>query len=422
MQRHAWEQEYKRNWESLQENELGHLVSTLELDSEISASVDTFSDSSSLSIPSKRVNCRHIILIVDLSDSVFSKCIPGQGVLPSDTFFNKLALFVHHFYEDFFQLNPLGKVSLIIAHSASAQIITSFIHPKSFQFSKFKSFLSSFSPSPSNSFSLQNALQCVITVYRTVINQGSNVRCFLLSNSIRTIDPGNIDSTIDHFFQLKIPFSALMFRAPFFVLDKLIEKSQGKLYVAQNFPHIFTLLTQFCISPSQITEQDPETSSAETSKNDNQPYIAVAFPRKIESQDFFIPLNGFAFSKTGYECPVCLSRHAEIPTECPGCHRLLIDPLHFGKSYKYLFPSPRLVSIQSNTNNQEVPNSSGFVENILDSTEEFKVYECTSCSTSISQSCSSFSECQKCGSRYCNDCAQAVPASGNCIGCLFLGS
>lgn len=75
--------------------------------------------------------------------------------------------------------------------------------------------------------------------------------------------------------------------------------------------------------------------------------VRMGFPR-VASESHIIDGDGI-MRKHGYQCPMCYSFTAEIPSACPVCKLNLVSSTHLARSYHHLFPVAPFIELEPGT-------------------------------------------------------------------------
>lgn len=110
---YAWEATYKRSWDAVREDERGSLAGAVRGLLEASKRRRTLHDS----VPVQRGIIRHMILIIDLSESMLEKDLrPSRHLLTLQ--------YSREFVSEYFDQNPIGQLSVLVTREGIAERIT----------------------------------------------------------------------------------------------------------------------------------------------------------------------------------------------------------------------------------------------------------------------------------------------------------
>lgn len=79
-----------------------------------------------------------------------------------------------------------------------------------------------------------------------------------------------------------------------------------------------------------VHERAHPIAEADATPNDQRPTLSVSLCLLFPSHE--------ELRYGGYNCPKCLSKFCELPTECKVCNLTLVSSPHLARSYHHLFP------------------------------------------------------------------------------------
>ncbi|KAF9082047.1 hypothetical protein BGX29_001544 [Mortierella sp. GBA35] len=315
---YAWEEEYKRSWDVLQEDEHGSLAGVVNSLQQAAKRKRLLRDTD----PIQRGIIRHLFIIIDLS-----KAMQEKDLRPS-----RLSLtftYLESFIAEFFDQNPISQIGLIGTKDGLAEKLTELSgnpteHIRALKLKKFQE--------TGGEPSLQNALEMARSSLIHVPAHGSR-EILVIMGSLTTTDPGNIHDTIAQLTQDNIRGSVIALAAEVQVLKFLSTQTKGTFGVAMNEGHYKELLFEV-IPPTAVTT----TKSASN-------LVQMGFPsRSNESAATLCACHG-KLTLGGYICPRCNAKLCDIPTECDICNLTLVSSPLLARSYHHLFPVENFVEV-----------------------------------------------------------------------------
>ncbi|KAL7748046.1 hypothetical protein RI367_006592 [Sorochytrium milnesiophthora] len=317
---YSWEEEYKRSWDVLQEDDNGLL----------STAVDRLTTQ----LKRRRLNrdtrtvhrgiIRHLVIVVDLSESILEK-----DLKPSRLELTRASLEL--FILEYFDQNPISQLSIVITRDALAEIVTELSgnpgdHIHALRSKKYAE--------PRGEPSLQNALEMARGVLSHVPNHGTR-EILCIFSSMTTCDPGNIRDTIRNAVGDSIRISMIGLAAEIHICKLITTETRGTFSVVLNEHHYKELLFEH-VAPPPLVERLVQKSSN---------LMQMGFPeRVIETHPSLCACHGTA-SVAGYKCPQCASKLCQIPIDCVICGLTLVSSPHLARSYHHLFPLKNFVEV-----------------------------------------------------------------------------
>ncbi|CAG8789587.1 42522_t:CDS:2 [Gigaspora margarita] len=377
---YAWEEEYKRSWDVLQEDEDGGLKHTVEhLQSRKRKRLER--DTSII----KRGIIRHMFLIIDLSEAMLEKDLRPSRL-------DLTLSYAEQFILEFFDQNPISQLGVIVSKSGVAEKLMGLTGNPMDNINVLKKKNIDTDGEPS----LQNALEMA----RHVPAHGSR-EILIIMGSLTSCDPGDINETIDNLVSENIRVSIVGLAAEVQICKLMCKKTKGTYGVVLNEAHFKDLL--FEIIP-------PPPVSIVKSKSE---LVVMGFPRGVnESMPSLCACHSKPVSG-GYICARCNSKICDLPTDCPICELTLVSSPHLARSYHHLFPV---------ANFEEVPWSSAFTTHCYSCQMPFQtqpqvVKGRSNNVTSIDSS--GRYNCPKCKKHFCIECDTFIhEVIHNCPGCL----
>ncbi|KAL4402186.1 transcription factor TFIIH holo complex protein [Malassezia pachydermatis] len=329
---YSWEAAYQRSWDHVQEDESGNLESAVRQMLEIHKRKRSMRDSN----PVQRGIIRHFVLVLDLSEDMMDRDL-------RPTRFDLTLQLARQFVSDYFDQNPIGQLAIVCTRNGLGERL-SLMGGNTFDHSAMLA--NKRKLEPRGVPSIQNALEMARSCLTHLPN--SNTREILfLSASLTSVDPGNIYQTVDKLVQDRIQVSVISLAAEIHVLKDLCARTGGDFNVVMNEDHYKELLLKH-VPPRVITEET-STQASDTNAAD---LLVMGFPRRLP---FHTPAtlcachgrlvtpskaseNDSLAAPAGYQCPRCLSKVCQVPTDCPTCGITIIMSTHLARSYHHLFP------------------------------------------------------------------------------------
>lgn len=390
---YAWETSKSNAWEQIKEDASGSLIAIRQTDQTTRKRrrPDTISGV-------RRGVIRFCAVILDLSDALKATDYkPTRAELAADA--------ATAFIREFFDLNPLSHLCVLVTRDADVIRISPFsashrIHIDAIQ----RAMRIGTRGSPS----LQNAL---IAARKNLAAAPSYaLREILVSfGSLSTCDPGDIHATIAQLANDRIRCSAVAMAAELHVLRALTTATDGTYVVALNEQHFRDALSNHVVPPPTTTRQVSAS------------LIRMGFPslRSLQTPAPFCN-NPSVKGRLGYNCPRCTAWLSDMPAECTLCALTLVSSPHLARSYHHLFPVPTFFSLESFHPNNALPShrTRPQVEAEVDTLRARKSLRCTGCSIVLRKDNNLILICPACLGTFCTDCDIFVHDSlHHCPGC-----
>ena len=267
MEEYSWLQEYKRTWETLQE--------------------DVVSSPQKHTVRSHYVRplLRTFFLVLDCSKSALANDFkPSRMQLVG-----KIA---QSFVSQFKANNPLSFISLVAVSDGLARFVSSLdnLHP-------------------SGEFSLQNALELVIKqVPKAQVHCSTEV--LVVQNSLWTCDPGDIWETIRRTAEIGAKVSILSLVPEVYVMRRAAEMTHGSIEIA--------------LCEDDLEEMWKVRASA-GDKPEGSTLVPLGFPSYSQEAT---PCACHMTLGPGYICPVCKVKTCALPCKCSICGFFLVANPH----------------------------------------------------------------------------------------------
>ncbi|MBW0470411.1 hypothetical protein O181_010126 [Austropuccinia psidii MF-1] len=325
---YAWEEEYKRSWDVLREDDSGSLESAV---NQLIANQRRriIRDTSSI----QRGIIRHFCLIIDLS-----LAMTDRDLRP-----NRLELtltYAKEFVTEFFDQNPISQLCILITKDAFAEKLSDLSgNPVDHH----RALNNKARLTPSGEPSLQNALEMARASFSHLPLHGSR-EALVIFGSLTTCDPDDINKTIANLEADRMRVSIVGLAAEVRICKEICRRTQGKYGVILNEHHFKDLLFE-SITPPPTAKTTNQQSGADL--------IQMGFPNKlsnIQTSETFCACHS-KLKSTGFICPRCNSKNCEIPTDCVVCGLTIVSSPHLARSYRHLFPVGNWVEQATNRSN-----------------------------------------------------------------------
>ncbi|KAJ3321856.1 hypothetical protein HDV06_003858 [Boothiomyces sp. JEL0866] len=246
---YAWEEQYKRSWDVLKEDENGSILkSVMALKKKKTNRID---------LVVQRGIIRQLVIIIDCSRTM------AELDLRPNRLDHTLTLLSSYFTE-FLDQNPLSSILLLATKDGLGERLSDWLaSPASLS----KIVLQRYTPSgePSLQNSLELARQALITVPNHVSRE-----ILVLYGALNTCDPGDLNQTIDKLKTDSIRVSIINLSAQMHICEMICKSTGGTFTVVQNQGHYRDLLFNTIPPPPLITKSQ---------------MIQMGFPNTIQVKD-----------------------------------------------------------------------------------------------------------------------------------------
>ena len=241
------------------------------------------------------------------------------------------------FVREFFDLNPISHMGIIVTKSRKATLVTEMGGNPSQHIEALSGPGLTVGAEPS----LQNALNLAKTSLASLPKYGAR-EILVVFSSLTTCDPGNVLHTINEVRDAGIRASVIGFGAALRVLQYLADATGGKYAVPTSSHHFRQILLSHAV-PTPVKRGAQAFGNAlvkmgfpgvETPAGPEHNPGTVTDTRAVAS---LCACHQY-LTDTGYICPNCGSKMCEIPTDCVTCGLTLVAPPHLARSYHHLFP------------------------------------------------------------------------------------
>ncbi|KAL4972396.1 Ssl1-like-domain-containing protein [Aspergillus desertorum] len=385
--------ELARTWETLVEGADGTISSTVGGLLEASKRKRLLKDTT----PLQRGIIRHVILILDLSQSMMEKDLRPTRYL--------LTLrYAQEFVREFFEQNPISQIGVVGLRDGLALRISDMSGNPTEHISAIQDLRSQ---DPKGLPSLQNGLEMARGALFHTPSHGTR-EIFVVFGSLLSSDPGDIHQTITTLIDDRIRVGIVGLAAQVAICREICSRTNNgddSYYgVALNEQH-FRELVMAVTTPPATYSQKQSTSSL----------LMMGFPsRTIETFPSFCACHSNP-TPGGYLCSRCNSKVCSLPAECPSCGLTLILSTHLARSYHHLFPLMNWVEVSWE---RACRSTRCFACGIAFPTIPPKDQWQTSQNLAKGMSVSSRYECTVCENHFCIDCDLfAHEVVHNCPGC-----
>lgn len=344
---YAWEGEFQRTWDVVQEDATGSLESVVSdlVRKRRRIQIGAQADGEAI----QRGIIRHVFLLLDLSTSMLER-----DLRPS-----RLELMLNHaqdFVTEFFDANPISQLGIIGLRDGLAIRVTPLSgnpaeHIKALQNKR--------KLEPSGEPSLQNGLEMARAGLAHLPSHGSR-EILCIFGSLTTCDPGNIHQTLDRCVKQGLRISIIGLSAEMAICKLMATRTDGKIHslvlpaplASANHGNDTDVVGFYGVATSELHFRDlmldavqpPATSTAAASllleANNKASLIQMGFPTMTLTSTAgptFCACHA-ALKSSGFLCPRCKAQLCAIPSDCPICGLTVVSSLHLARSYRHLFP------------------------------------------------------------------------------------
>ncbi|TNY18306.1 Ssl1-like-domain-containing protein [Rhodotorula diobovata] len=328
----AWEGQFERTWDQVQEDDRGTLegaVSDLLLSTK---SRRVLRDTSSI----QRGIIRHVYLVIDLSSAMLVRDYKA-------TWLDLTVQYAQEFVTEFFDQNPIGQMALMVTRDGLAERLTPLSgnpadHLKVLQNKK--------KLEARGAPSLQNVLQLAKTGLAHLPPHGSR-EVIVILGSLTTCDPTNIHQTIVETEKERIRVNIIGLTADMKICRDICDQTKGVYRVARDDLAFRDLLFEFVSPPPTIasskasshvlgsTSTNPTSGTSSSSSAD---LMQMGFPALVHTTYPAVCACHGKLKTSGYSCPRCKARLCDVPTECRVCGLTVVNAPQLARSYRHLFP------------------------------------------------------------------------------------
>ncbi|KAJ2682710.1 hypothetical protein GGH99_004630 [Coemansia sp. RSA 1285] len=311
---YAWEEEYKRSWDAIQEDDSGSIQSAVKHMSEqqLRRKRQRPRDTSAI----QRGIIRHVAVVVDQSDSMGIKDMHPSRI-------HAALAELQAFVGEFFDQNPISQIAVIATKDGLAEKLSDLSgNPGDHVAALADRRNRDLAGDPS----VQNALELAMhTLRRAPAHGAREIVCVL--GSLTTCDPGDIERTLDALKRCGVRVSIVHLAAEVHVYRRICRETQGLYSVPESEHSLRDALFDHVAPPPVVSAR----STADM--------IQMGFPIKASYAPVPTPcVCHHVLSFSGYICPRCRSKVCSLPTDCDVCGLPLVSAPHLARSYHHMFP------------------------------------------------------------------------------------
>ncbi|CAG9466272.1 unnamed protein product [Pedinophyceae sp. YPF-701] len=392
----AWERRYDQHhaYEELAEDAHGNLVLT-SATAERQAKRQRLAHQQRLSRV-RRGMIRYVVVVFDLSEAATQTDMRQ----PRAQIFKEA---LTRFARQFFELNPLSQLGLMIARDRETKRVLELSSSPSALEAALQKALSD---RPGGRLSAQTALDATVAALSSMPVYGLR-ECLLLLSSLGTQDAGDIFETLEVVKREKIRVSVVGVGGEVRVLRKIADATSGTYTVHASEAQLTDAVLSHCQPPAATQRQAPAS------------LVQMGFPSQrlgLSAVSFLGP--ECIIAPGGCKCPQCCARVQSLPCQCHVCGITLMSSPHLAKSYHHLFPVqpfrdvPR-DAVEGGTGGDTPPRCFG-CEQRLFRTEADGAGRAAGLGITTDVA----AECPECRQRFCMDCDELIHDKGhNCPGC-----
>ncbi|KAJ1899878.1 hypothetical protein LPJ81_004056 [Coemansia sp. IMI 209127] len=307
---YAWEEEYKRSWDAIQEDDSGSIQSAVKHMSEQLRRKRRPRDTEAI----QRGIIRHLVIIVDQSDSMGIKDMMPSRIHAT---LSMLGMFV----SEFFDQNPISQISIITTKDGLAEKLTDLSGNPMDHVNALKG-----TKDLAGEPSLQNALELAMHNLRRAPTHGvREIVCVF--GSLTTCDPGDIEKTLEALKNAQVRVSMVHLAAEVHVFRRICRETKGEYMVPDSEHTMKDALFDYIPPPPMVSAK----ATADM--------IQMGFPIKANNVQVPTPcVCHHELSFSGYICPRCKAKVCSLPTDCDVCGLPLVSAPHLARSYHHMFP------------------------------------------------------------------------------------
>ncbi|KAJ9086006.1 hypothetical protein DSO57_1008521 [Entomophthora muscae] len=384
---YSWEEEFKRSWEVVQEDDSGSLKSLVATLQQQLKKRRLQRDTSIV----QRGIIRHLFVIIDLSEAMAVKDMRPTRI-------GLTMAYLESFIIEYFDQNPISQLGIITTKNGLAEKISEL---GGNPMEHIKAIKMKANRETSGEPSLQNALFLAkSSLIHVPLHASREILCIF--GSLTTCDPGNIHDTADDLKRLAIRCSVIGLAAEVQVFKSLCNVTKGLYSVAFNEHHFRDVLFDMTHPPAVGADQKNATT-----------LVMMGFPKKCEESDTSLCACHTEPLSSGFKCPRCAAKICELPTECNICNLTLISSPHLARSYHHLFPIENFTELPISRIKQKACSGCNKKFPTIPSPQDSQKPR--------NSDASEHYQCPKCNHEFCLDCDLFIHDSlHNCPGCTMV--
>jgi len=400
----AWEGEYDRPWESLEESTTTGRLTLREDDSAFAAKRKRSLRAVQGSI--KRRMLRAVLLVVDASKATGLTDVKPTRLIAVT---NALITFSRAFFDE----NPLSSLGVVCTRNGKVERLCELT--KSMRKVEDALLALQTGGASSGSATLQNCLELSMSMFNYVPNYVER-EVLIVASALSVVDPGDIFTTIKTLKdkaakdKSNIRCSTIHMCGLVEIYKRLADQTSGTFGVATGLKHLQDLLTDHITPPPSLKENalahmvqmgfpsqrlEDAVDSLDSSKKKRNHRAQMAYC-----------LESGQIERAPYYCPRCQAPVASLPATCRACQLSLISSSHLARSHHHLFP----VDVFEDTAGKS-------------SSSTKAVMTCYACQqgrpSHLADSVPFFSNCPKCQNAFCRYCDDLIHETlFVCPGCV----
>lgn len=430
---YAWETEYERPWEQLQEDASGSLAPAIH-DVVFGQKRRRFEERRKHGTGGRLGMMRHISLVID-----YSELMRDQDLKP--TRLQCVQRSLHKFIDQFFDQNPVSQLGILLTRNKRVERLC----PPSGNAKELLEAVDGLSLAGcSGEPSLQNALEVSAISLRHIPAHASR-EIIIVYGALTSCDAGDITTTIQSVKDLAIRVSVIglsgkqtsfyyCFMHAMLVVSNMIfffsaaemkvcrdmcKETGGRYWVIVDESHLLDTVMSFIEPPPANDETEcmllrvgfPKQHLTSTGGKSlvtaakapclchlDQPAEKSASSANAQASDGGGAAAAIDNSSRGvYFCPQCLSKYCKLPIECRVCGLTLLAAPHLARSYHHLFPLDPFEEVQA----ADLENGAA-----IDDVNTF-TGRCTACQIDLVANRLRHPKvfrCRECKSIFCTDC------------------
>lgn len=389
---YRWETGYEKTWEAITEDQDGLMeVSVQEMIQR--AKRKRLLDKSGAK--TKLGMMRHFFILLDMSQNMKNQDLKPTRLLC-------LTKLLKNFIDEFFHLNPISQMGLIVTRNKRAELISELAGNARQHVSNVEKLAASDTTGHNcqGEPSLQNSLELAIQTLRHMPGHASRELLFLVG-SLTTCDPGDITTTIATCKALHIRCSVISLAAEVRIYRELANATGGTFNVILDDVHLRDLLSSQLEPPPSALGAEPTLikmgfpcggggGGADTSGSAGAAGQSPAQQTQAGLSLCMCHLDtatGCKLSTSGFNCPQCSAKYCELPVECKCCGLTLVSAPHLARSYHHLFPLPVFKEVLKKESQET--NCGACVREFKEGRDSL-LYQCPDCQTVFCCDCDIF--------------------------------
>ncbi|KAJ2803914.1 hypothetical protein H4R20_002704 [Coemansia guatemalensis] len=317
---YAWEEEYKRSWDVIQEDASGSIQSSVSGLSELQRKRRRRLRDTEVV---QRGIMRHVTVVIDQSEAM------GVRDMTPTRMHAAMGL-AEQFVAEFFDQNPISQLSVVGTRDGLAEKVTEL---SSNPMDHVGALRNRAQRDLAGEPSLQNALELAMHGLRRAPTHGLR-EIICVFGSLTTCDPGDIEQTLQALRHADVRVSMVHLAAEVHVFKRICTLTGGSFAVAADADNLRDALFELIPPP-------PLAAGRATAD-----MVRMGFPIKARATDVPTPcVCHHELSFSGYLCPRCGSKVCSLPTDCDVCGLSLVSAPHLARSYHHLFPEENFVEL-----------------------------------------------------------------------------